>query len=72
VTGTAPPFLIQHGTADRLVPIGQSRKLHQALEAVGAKSKLIEIERADHCFWGANRSGIMGDVTAFLDATLKA
>jgi len=69
VTGAAPPMLIQHGTLDRLVPIDQSRLLHQALLATGAESTLIEIEGADHCFWGVERSRIMPEVIRFLDRT---
>ncbi len=72
VSGDAPPFLIQHGTLDRLVPIGQSRELHAALRKAGAASTLIEIEGADHCFWGVDRVGIMADVTGFLDRVLAA
>ena len=66
VTPSAPPFLIQHGTLDRLVPIKQSEILHAALLADGVDSTLKVIEGADHCFWGADRSGIMPDVIAFL------
>ena len=28
LSAAAPPFLIEHGTLDRRVPIGQSRQLH--------------------------------------------
>jgi acetyl esterase/lipase len=71
VSASAPSFLIQHGTLDRLVPIGQSRELHQALLAAGADSTLREIEGADHCFWGVDGRGIMADVTGFLDRVLS-
>ena len=67
VSRSAPPFLIQHGTFDRLVPIGQSRLLHEALRAEEVDSTLIEVEGADHCFWGVDGSGIMADVTTFLN-----
>ena len=72
VTGDAPPFLIQHGRLDRLVPIEQSRQLHAALRAAAADSTLIEIEGADHCFWGVDASGVMAEVTAFLDRIFSA
>jgi acetyl esterase/lipase len=36
VSKSAPPFHIQHGTRDRLVPLAQSEVLHQALLAAGA------------------------------------
>ena len=67
VSRSAPPFLIQHGTHDRLVPIAQSRNLHSALVAAGVESTLKVVEGADHCFWGVDRSTVMPDVVAFLD-----
>jgi len=70
VTAAAPPFLIQHGTHDRLVPLAQSQTLHKALLATGVSSTLKVIEGADHCFWGVDRSAIMPDAIAFLDRVL--
>jgi acetyl esterase/lipase len=70
VSASAPPFLIQHGTADRIVPVGQSRELAGALEAAGAKVTLIEVAGADHCFWGVDTTPIMPRVLAFLKAHL--
>ena len=49
----APPFLIQHGTADTMAPFDQGRRLHDALGAAGAASSLDAIEGADHFFDGA-------------------
>ena len=37
----APPFLLLHGDADRLVPPEQARLLDAALRAVGADSRLV-------------------------------
>jgi acetyl esterase/lipase len=48
----APPFLIQHGTRDRLVPFGQSVHLDAALRAAGARSILVPVDGADHVFDG--------------------
>jgi acetyl esterase/lipase len=67
VMSAVPPFLIQLGTHDRLVPIEQSRVLHKALLAAGARSTLQEIGGADHCFWRVDHSSIMTEVTKFLD-----
>lgn len=69
VSGAAPPFHIQHGARDRLVPLGQSQELYNALVAAGVKSTLVVIEGADHCFWGADTSGIVERDIAFLQAT---
>lgn len=40
VSADDPPFLILHGEDDRLVPVDQSRELHDALEKVGVRSRL--------------------------------
>jgi acetyl esterase/lipase len=72
VTKSAPPFHIQHGSRDRLVPLAQSETLHKALLAAGAESTLVTIEGADHCFWGVEGSGIVERDIAFLRAKLGA
>jgi acetyl esterase/lipase len=69
VSKSAPPFNVQHGTRDRLVPLGQSQALHRALLAAGAASTLVVIEGADHCFWGVEDDGIVERDIAFLRAT---
>lgn len=43
-----PPFLLMHGDADRRVGLGQSRRLHAALQAHGVPSELVVIPGADH------------------------
>ena len=48
----APPFLIQHGTRDRLVPFGQSVHLDAALRAAGGRCVLLPVDGADHVFDG--------------------
>jgi acetyl esterase/lipase len=70
VTKSAPPFHIQHGTQDRLVPFAQSRALHETLLKAGADSTLVAVEGADHCFWGASGDGIVERDIAFLRAKL--
>jgi len=70
VSKHAPPFLIQHGTRDRLVPFGQSQALHDALTAAGVDSTLHAIEGADHCFWGVPDDGIAERDIAFMKAKL--
>ena len=46
----APPFLIMHGSEDRLVPPQQSRMLHAALRKVGAPADLVIVDGAGHGF----------------------
>jgi acetyl esterase/lipase len=48
VTKDAPPFLIVHGTLDRLVPFNQSQLLVAALEAAGASVKFRPVEGGGH------------------------
>ncbi|MFH8223975.1 alpha/beta hydrolase fold domain-containing protein [Streptomyces sp. NPDC018057] len=47
----APPFLIQHGLADREVPHHHSEKLAKALKAAGSEVVVLHsVADADHCF----------------------
>ena len=67
-----PPFLIQHGAKDRLVPVGQGRSLAETLRAAGVIVEFREIDGADHCFWGVAGETIMPEVIEFLDRRLRA
>lgn len=42
------PFLIVHGAKDPGVPLEQSRRLHEALEAAGVETELIILPEAGH------------------------
>jgi len=46
----APPFLIMHGKADRLVPLEQSQVFHDSLTRAGVSSQLVVVESAGHGF----------------------
>lgn len=48
----APPFLLLHGTADRVVPFAQSEALLDALRAANVPAELVPVEGADHIFAG--------------------
>ena len=50
VSKHAPPFLIMHGDKDPLVPVQQSRLLHDKLTAAGVSSELIVLEGEGHGF----------------------
>jgi dipeptidyl aminopeptidase/acylaminoacyl peptidase len=52
VTPGSPPFLLLHGTADWLVPYGQSQQLAAAMTAAGAPVELVPIEGAGHIWLG--------------------
>ena len=45
-----PPFLILHGTADKLVPVKQSEALAAALKKAGVEHELVIIEEGTHSF----------------------
>lgn len=66
-----PPFLVAHGTADRLVPFGQSGLLVEALRAAGVTVTFHAVEGADHVFEGApDQVALVEEAIAFLRATL--
>lgn len=48
VDRNAPPFLIVHGTLDRLVPFNQSELLVAALMAAGASVQFHPVESGGH------------------------
>jgi acetyl esterase/lipase len=76
-----PPFLILHGTQDRLISPSQSLRLHNALRAAGKDSKRYLIEGGNHgdlAFFGDMHAGlywsnteVMRLITDYLRATLK-
>jgi acetyl esterase/lipase len=61
-----PPFLVVHGSRDRLVPFGQSVLLAHALQRAGQRVDLVRLEGADHGgppFWSDT---VLDLVDAFL------
>jgi acetyl esterase/lipase len=48
VTAKAPPFLLIHGDADRMVPLAQSEKLLAALQQAGVPAELIVKKGGGH------------------------
>jgi acetyl esterase/lipase len=68
----APPFLIMHGTRDRLVPFGQSELLGARLRELGVRVEFRAIEGADHVFEGYERGADLVDAAvAFLVRELR-
>jgi acetyl esterase/lipase len=54
----APPFLLQHGTADTMAPFGQSERLADALRTAGVDARLHPVEGAEHFFGGEDDAAI--------------
>lgn len=67
----APPFLFFHGTADRIVPIEQSRKMCEKLKDVGAQARIIEIKDADHGWGGKDSAMTTSETLKFLGEHLR-
>ncbi|MGX1480549.1 UNVERIFIED_CONTAM: acetyl esterase/lipase [Streptomyces canus] len=72
VTAAAPPSLLIHGTADRLVPFEQSLLLEKSLLAHGAEAQLVPVEDADHGLFGAPElPTLLQQTVAFLSTHLR-
>ncbi|MEV7420921.1 alpha/beta hydrolase [Streptomyces sp. NPDC089919] len=70
---TPPPFLLVHGTADSLLPYGQSEILAEALRKAGGEVELQPVPDADHIFLGApDVTPIVTGSVAFLARHLEA
>lgn len=67
-----PPFLILHGTADKLVPVSQSEILEQALKQAGVEVTLVKIEGAGHGGPQFNTPEIRKTMADFFDKHLRA
>lgn len=67
-----PPFLIQHGTADTLVPVQQSEELADALRKAGGFVELKTYPGASHEFVGEQHPQQIRDAAlGFLDQHLR-
>lgn len=66
-----PPFLLIHGTQDKLVPIGQSEAFEKKLKEAGVEAELMRIEGGDHGFGGRNLETALAAALAFFEKHLK-
>jgi dipeptidyl aminopeptidase/acylaminoacyl peptidase len=66
-----PPFLIMHGDKDPLVPLGQSKLLHDELKKANVESELVTLEGAGHGGKEFTTPDTMKKIDAFLDKHLK-
>jgi dipeptidyl aminopeptidase/acylaminoacyl peptidase len=66
----APPFLLFHGSDDRLVSPSQTLRLHSALRAAGVESTRYVLRGANHgdkAFLGDHDAGRVWSTTTVLD-----
>ena len=68
----APPILMIHGTADKVVKVSQSEALAAALNNVKAPNELIIIPDAPHTFDLESFTDLRPKVIGFFDKYLKA
>jgi acetyl esterase/lipase len=52
VTEQTPPFLILHGTEDKVAPIAQSEELYDLLRSKGVKTEFIKVPGVGHSLLG--------------------
>lgn len=74
VDGRNPPFLLLHGSKDKVVGPGNSKRLWRRIEACGGRARMVFLEQANHVniLWGlllpfpAHLAGIRREVARFV------
>lgn len=69
-THDSAPFLIFHGRDDTMIPVDQSERLHAALIAAGASSRLVVYDHLSHSDEALDRPELLAATHEFLDALL--
>jgi acetyl esterase/lipase len=59
IVSGAPPFHIEHGTADEAVPFTQSQELADRLAAAGVPFELVAVDGAGHMWGGVDDTAPM-------------
>jgi acetyl esterase/lipase len=68
-----PPLLIMHGTADKTVPVEQSKLFAAKLKEAGARHELVIVEGAPHTFHlQPKQADLRPKVLGFFDQHLKS
>ncbi len=70
VSSDDPPALLIHGDKDRLVPVTNSKNIHEAFQKNNVKTQLIIIEGADHGFRGEDGKRAAAAMLAWFEQTL--
>jgi len=71
VSKESPPFLILHGTADKLVPLSQGTLFHEALKKAGVDTEMIVANGLGHDRVAFTAPEKMNDIVAFFNKHLK-
>lgn len=71
VSKASAPFLIVHGDADPLVPLGQSELLNDALKKAGVPVELVTLKGAGHGGAQFNAKDVQAKCEAFFEKHLK-
>ncbi|MHB0937576.1 MAG: alpha/beta hydrolase fold domain-containing protein [Armatimonadota bacterium] len=71
VTPDDAPFLIMHGTKDRVVPLAQSRRLKDALKSAGVPVQLVVLPGASHADKAFLNAGNKRTILHFFNRHLK-
>jgi acetyl esterase/lipase len=66
-----PPFLIMHGTADRVVNINQSKALAERLQELGVKCRYVEMKGEGHGWFGSKLAETLDLSVEFLREQFK-
>lgn len=67
-----PPFLIQHGQDDTLVPVSEAYGLKRAVEAAGGWASIITFPANGHYFDKKSRAALLGNSVQFFEKQLDA
>jgi acetyl esterase/lipase len=67
----AAPLLLFHGAEDKMVPVNQSRRLAEMVEAAGGAAQLVVVEGEGHGFRPEKLLQCLGKMVTFFDERLK-
>ena len=71
VDGTEPPFLLMHGSGDKVVSPLQSKKMFEALQNKKVEAEYVLVRGAEHGDLPWYQSGVISRVVNFFDRHLK-
>lgn len=71
VDGTEPPFLLMHGSGDKVVSPLQSKKMFEALQNEKVEAEYVLVRGAEHGDLPWYQPGVISRVVNFFDRHLK-